>query len=100
MKLNMVATKPMRYGTRRLLAGDKFECPERHAKLFMILKRAKEHERAKVDIPPMPQGLKAQAAVSDETSALRAEYQAMLGRRPYHGWDAAELRRRMADAAT
>lgn len=31
-------------------------------------------------------------------SALRAEYEAKLGKRPFMGWDAVELQRRMAAA--
>lgn len=31
--------------------------------------------------------------------ALRKQYEALLGKRPFAGWDADELRRRMDDAA-
>ena len=34
----------------------------------------------------------------DELAELRAEYQAVIGKRPYHGWDADELRSRIAEA--
>lgn len=33
----------------------------------------------------------------DGISALRAEYQKAVGRRPYHGWDADELRAKIAE---
>lgn len=44
-----------------------------------------------------PGGSKA-APVSDNLPALRAEYQAKLGKKPFPGWPAEELRRRI-DAA-
>lgn len=31
-------------------------------------------------------------------SALRAEYQKVVGKRPFHGWDAAELRAKLDEA--
>lgn len=106
MKLNMVATKPMRYGTRRLVAGDTFECEPRHAKLFVTLKRAKEHEREKADIPAIPAALKERVtapqsadAQQDERATLRAAYETKFGKRPYMGWSAEDLRRRIAEAA-
>jgi len=34
----------------------------------------------------------------DELSALRAEYQEIVGKRPYHGWDADQLREKIAEA--
>lgn len=34
----------------------------------------------------------------DDLSDLRAEYLAAVGRRPFSGWDAAELARRIAEA--
>jgi len=33
----------------------------------------------------------------DEMTALRAEYQRVVGKRPFHGWDASELREKMAE---
>lgn len=101
---NMVATKPMRYGTRRLLPGDKFECHPRDAKLLTLLKRAKEHERDKAELPNIPDALKQRVSApapetQDERAALRAAYEAKFGKRPYMGWDAIELRRRIAEVA-
>lgn len=33
----------------------------------------------------------------DLLSELRAEYQKVVGKRPYHGWDEDELRKRIAE---
>jgi len=41
--------------------------------------------------PPPP------VANTDDLTGLRAEYQAKVGKRAYHGWDAAELRKRIAE---
>ena len=35
----------------------------------------------------------------DALSALRAEYQEVVGKRPYHGWDAGTLREKIAEAS-
>jgi len=34
----------------------------------------------------------------DELMELRAQYQAVVGKRPYHGWDVDELRKRITEA--
>lgn len=34
----------------------------------------------------------------DELAELRAEYQEKVGKRPYHGWDADELRAKIEEA--
>lgn len=77
--------------------------------------------RAKVELPPPPTGLAgkigaggaahpldhdwdgkaggSQAPATDgDLPALRAEYQKIVGKRAFPGWDAVELRRRMAEA--
>lgn len=38
------------------------------------------------------------AAQTDDLSALRDEYLEVVGKRPYHGWDAATLRARIDEA--
>lgn len=35
---------------------------------------------------------------ANETAALRAEYEAIVGKRPFMGWDAAKLREKIAEA--
>lgn len=35
---------------------------------------------------------------TDELAELRAEYTEKVGRKPYHGWDADELRQKIAEA--
>lgn len=43
--------------------------------------------------------LEADVPASEDIAQLRANYEAALGKKPYHGWDADELRRRIAAAA-
>lgn len=47
----------------------------------------------------MTRDMQAQARREDEAlSALRAEYQEVVGKRPFHGWDADTLREKIAEA--
>jgi hypothetical protein len=40
-----------------------------------------------------------QPAGQDDLAALRADYERVLGKKPFHGWDAAALREKIAAAA-
>lgn len=37
-------------------------------------------------------------AASDDLTALRVEYQDVVGKRPFHGWDADTLKTKIAEA--
>ncbi|MDX0572166.1 hypothetical protein GOD68_18220 [Sinorhizobium medicae] len=37
-------------------------------------------------------------AASDDLTALRVEYQDVVGKRPFHGWDAGTLKTKIAEA--
>lgn len=39
-----------------------------------------------------------QRRTDEELTELRAQYQGVVGKRPYHGWDAGELRQRIEEA--
>lgn len=113
MKRTMKALRDMRYGTRRLKAGDTFEATHGHAKLLDAMKRAEyvDEGRPRRQIPPIPEALKTRALVAggrspadsgapvDDIGALRSEYETKIGRKPYMGWKADELRKRIAEAA-
>lgn len=81
----MIAAKAMTYGTRRLLPGDEVRLPRRDADLLERLGRLRQ---------PNPAGPVEQK--EDELTIVRREYEQVMGKRPYHAWDAAELRKRMA----
>lgn len=124
--VKLVALDRMRYKTRRLLPGDDFECKPAEAKIWVLLKKAKEApKRPPVPLAPPPAALTRRVprhvetptppsgpspepapgaeeahveAASDELAATREEYQTKLGKRPFHGWDVEELRRRISEA--
>lgn len=51
-------------------------------------------EPTSLAVPVLPE------APDEEVRQLRADYQELLGKRPYHGWDAYELRARINSALT
>lgn len=100
MKADLIALKPMRYGTRRLMAGDAFEAREPYAGILVAIKKAR-HARAVGSIAPPPVDVSRKIAESfpdTNIAAVRAEYQRVTGKRPFMGWDAATLRQKMAEA--
>lgn len=83
--VDMIATKKLKYGTRRLTAGDPFEARhDRDARLLIGIGKARRAEKAE--------------PAKDELAELRAEYQEVVGKRPFYGWDAVTLREKIAEA--
>lgn len=73
------------YYTRALQAND-----PRFARVFDKMGYGRSDISADQQaVPPAP---------ADDLSALRDQYQAVVGKKPYHGWDADELRKRIAEA--
>lgn len=69
--------------------GRKQSMSRRYAHILQKLKRGTY----------MTRDMQAQALREDEElSALRAEYQDVVGKRPFHGWDADTLREKIAEA--
>lgn len=125
MQKTLIANRNMTYATRRLKAGDEFVASAKDANVLVRLKRASEVPTALVQsaaafkVPPPPPKPVAQpaevaavtssetppvvhqaAATSDRGDALtvaRAEYEDVVGKRAFHGWDEQELRRRIAE---
>lgn len=93
MTHRMIATKDMTYATRRLKAGDEIEdVSGPNARLLTALGRARL-------VAPGETKKAVQAEVQHDALAdLRAEYQRVLGKRPFNGWDADELREKIAAA--
>lgn len=73
------------YFTRALQAND-----PRFARVFGKLGYSRS-DLAAGEPAPTP-------AASDDLSALREQYHTVVGKKPYHGWDAGELRKRIAEA--
>lgn len=115
-----IVTKPLTYATRHMVAGDSFEAPAKHGDLLVAIKKARHptddelqklHNRSGLAAPPKSVIDKAREAAPpakepaatpaapeiDERAALREQYAAALGKKPFPGWDADELRRRIAE---
>ncbi|MBO9589541.1 hypothetical protein [Devosia sp.] len=115
---DLIATKSMTYATRRLLPGDEFQANNRDARTLVAIKKAKEKRiPGQVDAPPATVaqkvkktnpmdhdkdgaagGSRAPEGDKDALNRLRADYAEVLGKRPFSGWDVAELQRRIDEA--
>lgn len=95
MTHRMIATKDMTYATRRLKAGDEIaDVSGPNARLLSALGRARLVE------PGETKKAVAAEVQHDALVDLRDEYQRVTGgRRPFNGWDADQLRERIAAAA-
>jgi hypothetical protein len=103
MSIPMIATKDLRYATRRLKAGDGFRVKcERDARVLVHLKKAEREDnenrkvalddaRAKVGMAPLSKD-------SDDIKALRDEYFDKFGKRAFNGWSADQLKEKLAGA--
>lgn len=92
MRTKLQATRDFSYGTRRLKAGQVFEAPRAEARLWLLTKRAQVAPAAAVKPPPPV------APEDGELAAARAEYERVVGKKPFYGWDAAMLREKIAAA--
>lgn len=89
----LIATKAMRYATRRLLPDDEFVASPRDARLLIAIGKARAGEEIVV------REKKPAAKAGDATAHLRAEYSRVIGKKPFNGWDDAELQRRIDEAS-
>lgn len=80
---DLIATKPGRYGTRRLQANDTFQARPRDARLLVAIGKAQY-------APQCP------AKQVDDIGKLRIAYENAFGKRPFMGWDADTLREKIA----
>jgi len=98
--MKLLAVKSLKYNTRRLLPGDEFEVEKpRDARLLLATKRVRKVEAApSVDLPtPVPTPVvEAATPAPEDLAAIRAEYEAAVGRKPFHGWNAETLREKIA----
>lgn len=90
--MDLIATRAMVYGTRRLLAGDRFTTSNMNGRLLIAIKKAKA----------APDGAEAKGKAPDTSAdaltALRKEYHDVVGKRPFNGWDAETLQSKIAEA--
>lgn len=112
-----ITNRNMTYNTRRLKAGDEFETSRRDGDILVKLGKAQHvpNALARTAFVPPPQPVvrqptpvpaaivtpeseaSASAQSADTLAAVRAEYEAVVGKRAFHGWDEAELRRRIVE---
>lgn len=79
---DLIATKSMKYATRRLQAEDRFTVKsKRDARILVGIGNARVAEPEKDDI-----------------ADLRAEYAEKFDKKPFNGWNADTLREKIADA--
>lgn len=125
--MRLVATREFKYSTRRLLPGDEFEASNRDGRLLVAIRKARPvRTTGTLPAPPPAVAKKIEAATapvvppndpnppalppndpnpptpppaaSDDVKVLREEYEAVLGRKPFPGWNAQTLRDRIAAA--
>jgi hypothetical protein len=87
--MDLIATRRMSYGTRRLLPGDRFTAPSQTARVLIAIKKAKAAGAEAQGKPTEP---------AKPLAALRSEYLAVVGKRPFNGWDAETLHTKIAEA--
>ena len=80
---DLITTKPLRYANKSMLPGDGFSASARDADILVRLGRARYDTKD---------------AVTDDLPTLRAEYQTVVGKKPFHGWDAETLKAKIAEA--
>ena len=102
--MKLKARKAFKYSTRRLLPGDEFEASNRDARLLIAIKKAFA-VRAEVPVPPPPPAVAKQIeeailppASVEDLKAVRAEYEAALGKKPFPGWGVDALKEKIAAA--
>lgn len=101
------AKRELRYAGRTVVAGEGFEASDRDAKLLVAVGKAVRECPAapKTPLPPSrnltdPPRRHDAGADDAELDALRAEYEAKTGKRPFMGWKAEKLRDRIAAATS
>jgi len=88
--IRMVATKPLRYNTRRLQAGDDFECTWKQARRFEAAGDAIQDEPGRIPQPKIHK-VKQPVQTVNPLQALRQEYKNLRGVKPDPSWDVARL---------
>ncbi|WP_333702890.1 hypothetical protein [Sphingobium yanoikuyae] len=92
--MQLIASRPFTYATRRLKVGDYF-----FARTMADHRALVATGRAKIANIEATPDQKPDAA-TDILDKLRAEYSEVVGKRPYHGWDAETLAAKISEART
>jgi len=81
----ITAVRELRYAGRTIVPGEAFDASEKDAKLLVAIGKA----RAAGEAPRVPK-------TEEDIVALRGDYETLVGKRPFMGWNAAEIRDKMA----
>ena len=90
--MQLIASRPFTYATRRLKVGDYF-----FARTMADHRALVATGRAKLTNAEGTLN-ESQDAPPDALETLRAEYTKVVGKRPYHGWDAQVLAAKISEA--
>lgn len=102
----MTATKMLTYNNRRMLPGEDFEAKSLRDQKVLLASRKAKLKREQVEVPPPPPAVATRIAeatkeeTNDELSKAREEYKRVAGKNAFHGWDVAELNKRIAEYQT
>ncbi|KFI30968.1 membrane protein [Haematobacter missouriensis] len=80
---NLITTKPLRYANKSMASGVAFTASARDADVLVRLGSARYLTKE---------------VIADELPQLRAEYLAVIGKKPFYGWDADTLKAKIAEA--
>jgi len=86
---NLIAVREVRYAGRNVFPGEAFEASDKEAKLLVAIGKAKPADISEPEVPAIPK-------TAEDIVALRGDYETMVGKRPFMGWDAAQIREKMA----
>ncbi len=86
--MDMIAKRPMTYATRRLQAGDTFSASNANGRVLAASGKAGF----------VASSTEAGGSDAENISDLRARYQQKFDKKAYHGWDAATLTQKLAEA--
>lgn len=95
-RVHLVAARPLRYGTRRLRAGDTFDAAPGEARVYTAVGLASVCHKAPTQaaaVPALPPSIETPAP---ELDAARAEYEALAGRVPDRRWGLSRLKGELA----
>lgn len=84
------------YGTRRLQAGDYFTARTTADARALVAFGKAGHQVG--GVAPEPKQTPPASSDHDALKKLRADYQEVLKKKPFAGWDAVELQRRIDEA--
>lgn len=90
--MQLIAARPFTYATRRLKVGDYFVARTMADHRALVATGRAKLGNANGKPLTLPD------AVPDVLEKLRAEYLEVVGKRPYHGWDAQMLAAKISEA--